>query len=59
MGLSMLSPLSPHCKKVNDFPVPIWDVTNQTLSRESLVKDIPAGDGRMANLFYSALSKLA
>ncbi len=32
------------------FPSP-RDVTNQTL--ESLVSDIPAGDGKIANLFYS------
>jgi hypothetical protein len=25
-------------------------------SRESLVSDIPAGDGKMANLFYSVMS---
>ncbi len=44
-------------KKLNDFPVPSRDVTNQTgiiklfPPRESLVSDIPAGDGKMANLF--------
>jgi hypothetical protein len=44
-----------HCKKkVNDFPVPSRDVTNQTLpARQSLVSDIPAGDRNIANLFYS------
>ncbi len=31
-------------KKVSDFPVP---------ARESLVSDIPAGDGRTANLFFT------
>ncbi len=51
-----------HCnKKVSHFPVPSQDVNNQTLpcgekiylspARESLVSDIPAGDGKMANLF--------
>ncbi len=49
-----------HCKKkVSDFPVPSRDVTNQPgliklfPSRESLVSDIPAWDGKMASLFYS------
>ncbi len=37
-------------KKLSFFPVPNWDVTNQTLpkifpARESLLNDIPAGDG--------------
>jgi hypothetical protein len=32
-------------KKVIRFPVPSWDVTYQTLP------DIPAGDGKTANLF--------
>jgi hypothetical protein len=53
-------------KKVNDFPVPGRDVTNQTLSgresfgiiklfpaRESLIGGIPAADGKIDNLFYS------
>jgi hypothetical protein len=41
-------------KKVNDFPVPSRDVTNQTLpGRESLVSDIPAVGGKIANLFHS------
>ncbi len=58
-----------HCKhKVSLFPVPSPDVTDsdQTLpalsgitklfpARESLVSDIPAGDGKMANLFYSVV----
>jgi hypothetical protein len=51
-----------HCeKKVSDFPVLIRDVTNQTLpdilfsARESLVSDIPAGDGT-ANLFLQRSS---
>jgi hypothetical protein len=48
-------------KKDGDFPVPSQDVTNQTKpgraiinlfpARESLVGDIPAGDGKIANLF--------
>jgi hypothetical protein len=48
---------------VTDFPVPSRYVTNQTLpdgdlsklfpTRESLVSDIPAGDGKISNLFYS------
>jgi hypothetical protein len=45
-------------KKVINFPVPRGDVTYQTLpgrenfpARESLVSDIPAGDGKIANLF--------
>ncbi len=43
-------------KKVSDFPVPSRDVNNQTLPElftagESLVSDIPAGDGKIANLF--------
>jgi hypothetical protein len=48
-----------HCKKkVSDFSVPSRDVTNQTLlllfpARESLVSDIPAGNGNIANFFYS------
>ncbi len=50
-------------KKVGGFPVPSRDVINQTLpgqefliifpARESLVCDIPAGDGKTANLFNS------
>ncbi len=46
-------------KKFNDFPVPSRHVTNQTLpgreivkiflAWESLISDIPAGDGKMAN----------
>ncbi len=48
-------------KKVTDFPVPSRDVTSQTLpggenfnhatARESLVTGIPAGDGKIGNLF--------
>ncbi len=46
-------------RKVIDFPTPSRDVTYQTLlaklfpARECLVSDIPAGDGKIANLFYS------
>ncbi len=42
-----------HCKKkVSDFSVPSLDVPNQILSgRESLVSDIPAGDGKIIILF--------
>jgi hypothetical protein len=43
---------------VSDFSVIIRDVTDQTLpemklfpARESLFSDIPAGDGKTANLF--------
>jgi hypothetical protein len=48
-------------KKGYKFLVPIRDVTDQTLlagnnlARDSLVSDIPAGDGKLVNLFYSAL----
>ncbi len=48
-------------KKVDDFPVPSRDVTNQTVSGreklnysrpgESLVGDIPAEDRKILNLF--------
>jgi hypothetical protein len=48
-------------KNVSDIPVPSRDVTYQTLPwegkiklfphRESLVSDIPAGDGNVANIF--------
>ncbi len=51
-------------KKVSNFPVPSRNVTNQTLLgqeniitlfpvRDSLFSDIPAGDGKITNLFYS------
>ncbi len=47
-------------KKISDFPVPSWDVTTPWPgiielfpARDSLVSDIPAGDGKIANLFYS------
>jgi hypothetical protein len=43
-------------KKIIDFPVPSRNVSNQTLpARESLISDIPAGDGKIDNLFYSVL----
>jgi hypothetical protein len=48
-----------HCKKkFSDFPVTSRDVTNQTLpggesAGESLVSDIPAGDGEIAKLFFT------
>jgi hypothetical protein len=35
-------------KNVNDFPVPNRDVP----TRESLVGDIPAGDGKIDNLYF-------
>ncbi len=55
-----------HCKKrLAVFPVHSRDVTNQTLpgreylnyspARESLVSDIPAGDGKTANLFLQCI----
>ncbi len=43
--------------KVNDFPIPSRDVSNQTLppeiipARQSFVTDIPAGDGKIDNFF--------
>jgi hypothetical protein len=45
-------------KKVSDFPIPSRDATNQTLhGREKfnyyLVSDIPAGDEKITNIFYS------
>jgi hypothetical protein len=41
-------------KKVSDFSVPSQDVANQTFpAGESLVSDIQAGDGKIANLFYN------
>ncbi len=43
-------------KKFIVFPVPTRDVTNQTLpGRESVVSDIPAGDGKTANLFLQCI----
>ncbi len=49
-------------KKVIHFPVPSRDVTNHSPwlgiiklfpARESLVSDIPSGDGKMASLFLT------
>ncbi len=44
-----------HCKKrLAIFPSTAGDVTNQKIpARESLVSEIPAGDGEIANHFYS------
>jgi hypothetical protein len=53
-------------KKVREFPVPSRDVTTKLslggnndviteifLPRGSLVSDIPAGDGKLVNLFFT------
>ncbi len=48
---------------VSDFLVPSRDVTDKKNSpwlgiisvRESLVSDLPAGDGKIGTLFYSVL----
>jgi hypothetical protein len=54
MYKSTLSTNKPYTvKKTSDFSVPSRDVTNQTLF--VLVSDIPAGDGKIANLFYSVV----
>jgi hypothetical protein len=58
-------------KKVREFPVPSRDVTTKLslggnndvimelfLPRGSLVSDIPAGDGKLVNLFYGAVGLL-
>jgi hypothetical protein len=55
-------------KKVREFPVPSRDVTTKLslgrnndvitelfLPRGSLVSDIPAGDGKLVNLFYGVI----
>jgi hypothetical protein len=52
-------------KKVSVFPSPAGMSPTQTLpgpgivkifpARDSLVSDIPAGDGKIMNLFYSVL----
>jgi hypothetical protein len=53
-------------KKVSDFPVPSRNLTYQTLlgrellnyylpARESLVSEIPGGDGKIANLFLQCI----
>jgi hypothetical protein len=40
-------------KKVSDIPVPSRDVTYKlSLGRKSLVCNIPAGDGNVANVFF-------
>jgi hypothetical protein len=59
-------------KKVYEFPVPSRDVTTKLslggnndvitelfLPRGSLVSDIPAGDGKLVNLFYGVLKRQA
>ncbi len=68
--LDKMAAVMVHCKKkVSDFPAPSWDVTKQTLpgrkyivkffpARESLVSDIPAGDGKIANLFLQCRENL-
>jgi hypothetical protein len=56
-------------KKVREFPVPSRDVTTKLslvgnndvinelfLPRGSLVSDIPAGDGKLVNLFFRCTS---
>jgi hypothetical protein len=61
-----------HCKKRDrEFPVPSRDVTTKLslggnndvitelfLPRGSLVRDIPAGDGKLVNLFYGGSATL-
>jgi hypothetical protein len=57
-----------HQKNFSDFPIPGRDVTNQTLpgreglnfnpTGESLVSHIPAGDGKIVNLFFTVCSFL-
>jgi hypothetical protein len=45
-------------KKVNDITIPSRDFTSETLpgrERESLVNDIPAGDGKIADLFLQCI----
>jgi hypothetical protein len=55
-----------HKKKVREFPVPSRDVTTKLslggnndvitelfLPRGCLVSDIPAGDGKLVNLFFT------
>ncbi len=55
-------------KNVREFPVPSQDVTTKLslggnndvitelfLPVESLVSDIPAGDGKLVNLFFTVL----
>ncbi len=68
----MYSKLKTHRKKkVLEFPVPTWDVTTKLslgenndvitelfLPRGSLVSDIPAGDGKLVNLFLRCTAEL-
>ncbi len=44
-------------KKVSDIHFPNRNVTYQFPPRESLVSDISAGDGNVANLFYGVTVK--
>ncbi len=61
--LSSYSKKKVHCKKGYRFPIPSQDVKYQTLPgresliihRPSLVSDFLAGNGKIANLFYSVL----
>jgi hypothetical protein len=59
-------------KKVREFPVPSRDVTTKLslggnndvitelfLPRGSLVSDIPAGDGKLANIFLRSIHRLS
>ncbi len=55
-------------KKVNDFPAPakmsitklsLAGVVKLFLARESLVNDIPAGDGKIYNLFLQCRQAIA
>ncbi len=56
-------PLVLHCKKISDFPIPAgMSLTKPSQPGnnlfppwESLVSDIPAGDDKIANLFYSVV----
>ncbi len=55
--LILIIPL--HCKKDQRFPLPNspWPgIIKLFPARESLVGDIPAGDGKTANLFYSVVT---
>ncbi len=60
-----------HKKKVREFPVPSRDVTTKLalggnndvinelfLPRGSLVSDIPAGDGKLVNLFFTVYGEV-
>jgi hypothetical protein len=58
-------PTPTRIKKVSDFPTPSRDVTKPNYAwpgiiklfpaRESLVRDIPAGEGKIANLFLQCI----